>query len=168
MNIVDINPWWKTARIEEEWKQLPKRLIFSEVESYLNERQIIVITGLRRVGKTVLMHHLIDRLLQTKQKEHILYYDFDLGDERLEEVFQKYKEATGTDFKKEKIIVVLDEIQKHKNWENEIKAWYDFTQIKFIISGSASLFIEKKQKKALLEEQLLFTLLLYLLMNIFY
>ncbi len=149
MNIIDVNPWWKTNKIEEEWKQLPKREIFEEIKSYLNERQIIVITGLRRVGKTVLMHHLIDTLLQTKKKEHILYYDFDLGDESLEEIFQKYKEITGTDYKKEKIVVVLDEIQKHKNWENEIKVWYDFTQIKFIISGSASLFIEKKTKESL-------------------
>ncbi len=56
----------------------------------------------------------------------------------------------GIDIKKAKLFVLLDEIQKHQNWENELKVVYDnYKNIKFFISGSSSLFIEKKTKESL-------------------
>lgn len=148
MEIKDINPWWKTKQIESEFR-LPQRELFQEIVKYLPERQILVLTGLRRTGKTVLMHHLIEFLLQETPPEQIFYYNFDLGEEKLETLLKKYQEISGKDGKTEKIFVFLDEIQKQENWENELKLLYDFTKIKFIISGSSSLFIEKKSKESL-------------------
>ncbi len=60
MKVQDINPWWKSSRIEEDVAVLPKRDMFYEIGPYIEERQIIAINGLRRTGKTVLMHHIID------------------------------------------------------------------------------------------------------------
>ncbi|MFH1256385.1 MAG: AAA family ATPase, partial [Candidatus Diapherotrites archaeon] len=150
MKISEINPWWKTSAIDNEFLQLPKRGLFDELIPYIGERQIIAINGLRRMGKTVLMHHLIDFLLKKQKPESILYYNFDLLDDKLENILSAYQDMVGIDFKKEKIFVFLDEIQKHENWENELKVLYDnFKNMKFIITGSSSLFIEKKSKESL-------------------
>lgn len=49
-----------------------------------------------------------------------------------------------------KIYIFLDEIQKLPDWENKIKIYYDmYKNIKFIISGSASINVEKKSNESL-------------------
>lgn len=50
----------------------------------------------------------------------------------------------------EKLYIFFNEIQKAKNWENQLKKYYDLNyNIKFIISGSASLKIKAKTKETL-------------------
>ncbi len=150
MEIEDINPWWTTSKIQEEFIGLHKRELFNEIAPYIKNKQIIAITGLRRVGKTVIMHHVIEYLLKQVPKENILYYNFDLFDKKIEKILDSFKQKVKTDIKKEKVFVFLDEIQKHKEWENELKVLYDnFPNMKFFISGSSSLFIEKKTKESL-------------------
>ena len=151
MDIKDFNEWWKTGDISEDYKKLNKRVLFEEIIKYLKNRQIIVITGLRRVGKTVLMHHIIDYLLKIKiSPNNIVYFNFDLSKESIEEILKEYKEITNVDYKKENIFVFLDEIQKLENWQDNIKGIYDnYRNIKFLVSGSSSLFIEKKTKESL-------------------
>ncbi len=150
MKIEDINPWWVSGKVQSEYLEFEERDIFNEIVKYLKDKQIIVLTGLRRVGKTVTLHHLINLLLKENKKENILYFNFDLFDEPLDNILGQYSEKVKVDLKKEKIFVFLDEIQKRKNWENELKQLYDnFRNIKFFISGSSSLFIEKKTKESL-------------------
>jgi len=150
MKIEDINPWWTTSTVKEEFLKLERRDLFNEVIKYIKDKQIITLTGLRRTGKTVLLHHVIDYLLKQFPKESILYYNFDLFNETIENILEYYKDKVKLDFKKEKIFVFLDEVQKRDNWENELKVLYDnFPNIKFFISGSSSLFIEKKTKESL-------------------
>lgn len=149
MEIKEINPWWKTDKVKVESF---KRDLFDDLIRYINDRQIIAINGLRRVGKTVLMHHLIEYVLKNIPipKENVFYYNFDLMKDRIENILKTYQDLLGVDIKKERIFVFLDEIQKCHNWENEIKALYDnYRNIKFIISGSSTLFIEKKTKESL-------------------
>lgn len=153
MELQDINPWWKSGEIQEEFKKMEKRDAFEEILKYIKDRQIISIVGLRRVGKTVLLHHIIDHMLSKLgvKKENILYYDFDLEENiGIEELLKKYGALVGVDIKKEKLFVFLDELQKHKEWEKEIKVLYDnYRNIKFFISGSSSLLIESKTKESL-------------------
>lgn len=161
MKIIDINPWWKTAKIRKEYEELPKRDLFDEIVPYIKERQIIAVNGLRRTGKTVLMHHIIKELLKENPKENILYFNFDLFDKSIEEILNSYQKIVEIDIKKSKIFVFLDEIQKHQNWENELKVLYDnIKNIKFFISGSSSLFIESKTKESLGGRTFSFTLIL--------
>src|SRR3989338_2304308 len=150
MEIQDINPWWKSRRLEEEYSKLPSRDLLGEISSYIEKKQIIAVHGLRRTGKTTLMHHIINLLLKTQKPDHIIYYSFDLLDAKVEEILDKAKGLLGIDIKKDRVFVFLDEIQKHDNWENELKALYDnYPNIKFFISGSSSLFIEKRTKESL-------------------
>ena len=150
MEIEDINPWWTKGKVQEEYTSLHKRDLFEDIVKYVEEKQIVVLSGLRRTGKTVTLHHIIDLLLKENKKENILYFSFDLFDDFIDTIINKYSEKVKIDLKNEKIFVFLDEIQKHKNWENELKLLYDnYPNIKFFISGSSTLFIEKKTKESL-------------------
>jgi predicted AAA+ superfamily ATPase len=159
MEIEDINPWWISAKVQEEYLSLDKRDLFKEIIKYVKENKIVVLSGLRRTGKTVTLHHIIQHLLEKEKKENILYFSFDLFDDSIEGVIDKYVEKVKVDLKKEKIFIFLDEVQKHKNWENELKVLYDnFQNIKFFISGSSTLFIEKKTKESLAGRVFSFTM----------
>ncbi len=150
MDIKDLNPWWKTGKIKEEYSSLPQRSLFKEIADYIEEKQIIAIHGLRRTGKTVLMHHIIGFLLKTNPQEKIIYYSFDLLKKKIEDILDESAKFLGIDLQKEKVYVFLDEIQKLEGWENELKLLYDnYRNVKFFISGSSSLFIEKKTKESL-------------------
>ena len=117
MKIEDINPWWITSKIQEEFVKLEKRDLFNEILSYIKNKQIITLTGLRRTGKTVLLHHIISHLLKQFPKENILYYNFDLFNDSIENILEYYQDKVKLEFKKEKIFVFLDEVQKHDIWE---------------------------------------------------
>src|SRR3989338_4967179 len=147
----EFNPWWISGKVDLELALPFKREIFSDIERHLNKRFIIALVGLRRTGKTTIMYQLIERLIQNKiNPSNILFFSFDETLAELNEVLELYKELHPKDFREEKIFVLLDEIQKHKNWENEIKKYYDlYPKLKFVVSGSESLFIRKKTKETL-------------------
>lgn len=148
INLAKYNRHW-----EKEFRYFypKKRRIFKELISCLTKKQIIEIIGLRRVGKTVLMFQLINHLLDKRTDPfNILYFTFDEERPSLEEIFQNYSLQTKKNWKKEKIFVFLDEIQKLKNFQNQIKVYYDlYPNLKFFISGSTSLFIKKKTQESL-------------------
>ncbi len=59
MDLYNFNPWWKDGKVPSELLG-KKRKIFSEINGYLDKRQMLLFTGLRRVGKTTLMYQIID------------------------------------------------------------------------------------------------------------
>jgi len=142
------NPWWKKRSISKELALPYRRKVFLEIKNLLKVRQITVITGLRRVGKSTLLYQLIEELLNSKvNPENIFYFSFD---EKLEEpldVMKRYSELTGVDWKNEKCFIFFDEVQKFTNWSNKIKIIYDnFPNLKIIISGSGSFELEREAK----------------------
>ncbi len=128
-----------------------KRQLFYDLEKNLNKRQILSITGLRRIGKITLIFQLIQKLIEDKiETKNIFYFSFDEYTENLDELIEFYKQIKNKDLRDENIYIFLDEIQKLNNWENQIKKYYDlYPKIKFIISGSESLFISTKTKERL-------------------
>ena len=131
-----------------------KRHLFNDVIKEINSKQIISIVGLRRTGKTTILKQIIDYLIKSKkiEREKILLYSFDEDQPNLEKVINEYEIKSGKDiFKtKKKIYIFLDEIQKLKDWQNQIKYYYDYYKnIKFFISGSSSLFIKKHSQESL-------------------
>lgn len=152
MEIQDLNPWWKTNRVEEEYEKSVVRPVLKQILKFIDSRQILSFVGLRRTGKTTLMHQIINYLLKRKiNSKNIFYYNFDMGLVDIEELLKKYQEIVKIKIKDEKrVFIFLDEIQKLDNWHNKLKLLYDLNRnIKFFISGSASLFIEKKTKESL-------------------
>ncbi len=150
--LVMANPWWTTAHVPKEVIPDYKRALFFEIQKYRQLRQILAIIGLRRTGKTTILYQLVDQLLQENVKpKSILYFSFDEGVEDLHELFIVYQEQMlKGDLSNEKVYVFLDEIQKLKDWQNKIKIYYDrYPNIKFFISGSASINILLDSKESL-------------------
>lgn len=127
-----------------EKTQRYKRKAFSEIAKYLKIKQIVAVIGLRRVGKTVLMKQIINEILYNTEPKNILFFSFEekWGKvEVLENIVYYFLENIA---KTKRKYIFLDEIQKVDGWEDVLKRFYDrHDDIKFIISGSASIHISK-------------------------
>ena len=145
----DLNPWWK-EEFSIEYKQ---REIYNQIKKFIQLPQIIAFTGLRRVGKTTLMLKIIeDAIEEGFDSRAIIYFSFDeFRDVEIRAVMNEYEELMEREIGTGKYLLLLDEIQKLSNWENQLKSFYDVfgKRIKIIISGSESLFIRRKRKETL-------------------
>jgi len=99
--------------------------------------------GPRRVGKTVMIHHAIDKLLREGipaqsigyiSVDHPIYNNLGLDD-----LVDHYAKATGTDYTKQETFLFFDEIQYLKDWERYLKLLVDrYPLMQGIVSGSAA------------------------------
>jgi len=145
-----VNPWWKSSGVSKELAKEFKRDAFNKVKERLNYRQIVILSGLRRVGKTTILYQMIELLLKKEQPTKIFYFTFDKKVESILKILDSYAELSNIDYKKEKIFVFFDEITKVKDWAEEIKILYDsFPNIKFHLSSSSSINLEEDAVKNL-------------------
>jgi predicted AAA+ superfamily ATPase len=145
-----LNQWWKTKEVSRELAKPYKRAKFLEIEKYEKYRQIIILSGLRRVGKTTLLYQAIAALLKKEEPGRVLYFSFDRKAEDMLKIFEAYSRITGMDYKKEKIFVFMDEITKHSGWADSLKIIYDsHPDIKFYLSSSSSINLEEEAIKNL-------------------
>ena len=145
-----LNPWWKQEKINEELAKSYKRKIFNEILGLVKYKQIIILSGLRRVGKTTLLYQIIESLLKKYDSNKIFYFNFDKKVKDITEILDDYEELTGISWKKEKFFVFLDEVTKLDEWASKIKLIYDaFPNIKFVISSSSSVRLEEEAIKNL-------------------
>ena len=127
-----------------------KRKTVEKIVKYLDSKEVVVIYGARQVGKTTLMKYLIKNYL----KENVFYFDLELSNllelcnEGAESVYN-YLLQKGAD-EKNKIYLLIDEIQYLKNPTNFLKIMHDhYPNIKLIVSGSSTFEIKKKFKESL-------------------
>ena len=146
-----LNHWWREGKVRKDLAKEYKRVPFYELKALLEKRQIIVIYGLRRVGKSTLMYQLIQYLIEKGvPPSHILYFSFDNKIGKIKEILDTFSKITEVDYTKERIFVFFDEIYKLKDWYKELKILYDaLPNIKFVVSGSASLKIETEARSYL-------------------
>jgi predicted AAA+ superfamily ATPase len=143
--LTELNEWWYTGSISDTLAKPYRRKVFDHIlKLFRSYRQIILLTGLRRVGKTTIIFQLISEILKSSDKRSILYYTFDAGVKDLVSILDEYTRLTGISWKKERVHLFLDEVQKLPNWSNQVKLLYDsFPKIKIVLSGSASLKLQK-------------------------
>ncbi len=147
------NPWWKTGKVRAELLMPFHRNLFFELEKFLPLRQMILIQGLRRTGKSTLLFQLIDDLLKKHDSSQVLYFSFDESVFGFRDVLECYQKnilgKSFNDFDKP-IFLFLDEIQKVDDWENKLKVYYDlYPKIKIFVSGSASVSLRRKSNESL-------------------
>ena len=139
------NPWWVTKEIPKTFSAMSKRLYFRLFYPYVVERSIkraLVLMGPRRVGKTVMLFHCIEELLNDgvhPQKLFFIGIDnpiyMNLG---LEDILTLCKDSLALE-NLNGCYVFFDEIQYLKDWERHLKVLVDsYPQTKFIVSGSAA------------------------------
>jgi predicted AAA+ superfamily ATPase len=135
------------------------RNIYSELKSHLNKKQITVITGIRRSGKTTLLKKLINDV----ENENKIFFDFEkISDRNIfsEENYDNIIEIISQKGinKNKKITIGIDEIQLSKNSPSVIKYLYDHYDIKFIVTGSASYYLKNLFSESLSGRKKLFEL----------
>lgn len=154
------NPWYRTPHYTPSELILPKRTLFPYFYQEVTQtKQITSLTGLRRTGKSTLLKQTIATLLNNHaDPQNILYFSFDQPTlieqpQTLEEVLQLF--FSNIIHKpihelKTKVYLFFDEIQIIPFWQDIIKRYYDLNQnLKFIVTGSSSLFISEKSKESL-------------------
>lgn len=139
------NPWWITKEIPVLYKEMSRRLYFDLFYPFVVETQIrraVVLMGPRRVGKTVMMFHTINQLIEENiNPQHIFFVGIDNPiyiNLSLQEILNLCKDAVKADSFKN-CFVFVDEIQYLKDWERHLKVLVDtYPETKFIVSGSAA------------------------------
>jgi uncharacterized protein len=149
------NPWWASGNIDEEFLTLKRRLFFDLFMPLVLENDVkraVVLMGPRRVGKTVVMQHAIQQLIDSGVAKHsICFIGIDnpiylnMG---LEQLFAKVREAVKNENTKN-WYVFFDEIQYLKDWELHLKVLVDsYPKTKFIVSGSAAAALKLKSDES--------------------
>jgi len=143
--LYEYNPWW-----EEEYKidYRSRPAIEKQLEKLLTTKDIVLLTGLRRVGKTTLLKALIVSLIDKGfQANRILYISVDdylLKDKSINDVISAYRKLHKIKLD-EKIIIFLDEITYQKHYRIQLKNLYDKQKVKiFASSSSRSLLRDRK------------------------
>ena len=149
--LILLNGWWKSGRVKIELAKEYRRPVLEEAYKLIKTyKEVVILTGLRRVGKTTIMYQIIDRLLKQVNLQNIIYFAFDYGVVEITSILNAYQKVTGVNWKEEKIYLFLDEIQVLANWASQIKLLYDaFPNVRFILSGSASLLLERRAMDSL-------------------
>lgn len=136
-----------------------ERKIFPSLKEHLSNRQVTVITGMRRTGKTTL----VKQLMAESEIRQKFFFDLERLDNRAlfsaenyDEIVQALRQM-GANFE-ERILIALDEIQLSPNIPSIIKYLYDLYDIKFIATGSSSYYIKNKFQESLAGRKKLFEL----------
>jgi len=120
-----------------------KRKILPKIEKYIKSKEILVLTGMRRVGKTTLYRTIFDSI---KSKNKVF---LDVENPITQKIFEEddYDNIIvnlrdlGIDVKK-KSYIFLDEIQAMPEIVRAIKYLYDHYDMKFFVTGSSSFYLK--------------------------
>lgn len=116
-----------------------KTIIRSFPEKYLNNEEIIIISGVRRCGKSVLLQQIRDRL---PQKDYFFNFDDDrlsnFTVENFQQLYEVFIELYG-----EQNYFYFDEIQNIAGWEHFAKRLYNSGK-KVFITGSNARMLSKE------------------------
>lgn len=125
------------------YKNLYERDVFEKLLLNLQTKQIQVLQGIRRSGKSSLFKLMINHLSQNIDPQEILYINLDdpfftkysNDPKSFYEILQTAKKLTQKEIK----YLFLDEVQAIKGWEKYVKSVYDSNEFeKIFIAGSNS------------------------------
>lgn len=127
------------------WQKEPdvgirRDLYWQKFAGFLPLRQVIIVTGVRRSGKSFLLRQFAEELLNKGvEKNEILMINFE--DPRfiepdaplLQKIYEIYLEALRP---KRTPYVFLDEVQEVSGWEKWVRSMHELGKAKIILSGS--------------------------------
>ncbi len=143
--LTEWNPWWERPEFVDELAGKP-RPQYKDLLNSAEVKEITIITGIRRSGKSTLMYQIIQTLLKKNiSPKQILFVNLEdkkLEKDTLDDIYLSYRENMNAD---KKAFIFLDEIHRKKDWESWIRKKYDLkTNDKFIISGSSSYLLKRE------------------------
>lgn len=153
IDLIQFNPWWQSGSVPAALTGRKRRLLDVLLRD-VDLRQIQILSGIRRAGKTTLLFQVIQSLLnQSAVKPHnILYFSFDEEIESIEEIVGSYQELVLKEdlSRVERVYFFLDEIQKLPDWPDKIKVLYDLhPNLKIFLSGSSAIHLKRGTRESL-------------------
>ncbi len=142
------NPWWRMPSAIKEESKPQKRLAYYEALKILTHKSIrrfVVLSGMRRVGKTTILYQMIEHLIdEGVNPRNILYVTFDnpilklIHAEHVLSIYEGMYPLEGIRY------IFFDEVQYTENWELWMKVIYDSRkEVRLTATGSASPILEK-------------------------
>ena len=150
------NPWWTEGRIPSYYQEMSPRLyldIFYPLVRDVSIQRALILMGPRRVGKTVMLYHSIQRLIdEGVSPQNIIYVSVETpiyNNILLEQLFSLAKQILDKEDSQEEFYVFFDEIQYLKDWEINLKSLVDtYHNVKFVASGSAAAALKKSSNES--------------------
>lgn len=141
------NHWWTNGKVSEDLAPLARRVAFYEIQSLLIQPELkraVILTGARRVGKTVLMHQTAqDAIEKGKSPKKIFYVTFEdltLTQTDLREILDIYEKNIEKIDKE--TLILLDEIHYTKDWSRWLMTVIrEFPNTRIIATGSAAVLL---------------------------
>ena len=146
------NGWWYGESVPGS---IPRTEYLDDLIPLLDMREIMVLMGVRRSGKSTLLYQMIECLLETGSARNICYINFDdnalipfvKDPDFLQTVYETYLEEQEPGGR---VFLFFDEIQNVQSWEAWVKKMYDKNRdVKFIITGSSSSLLQKEYSSLL-------------------
>jgi len=138
---------------------LYKRQLYPQIESELGTKEITVITGMRRVGKTTTLHYLYE-LVKSGNKAML-----DLENPLHRKVFEEKNYDTVWNNLKQfgitntaKSYIFIDEVQNLPDLSRVVKYLYDHWNVKFFLTGSSSYYLRNLFPESLAGRKMIFEL----------
>lgn len=136
-----------------------KREIFDQIKKHFDNNLAVVITGIRRSGKTSLLKYIFESI-SSKNK---IFIDLEnplnqlIFKEKNYETIKENLKKQGVNFDK-KAYLFLDEVQYLKNLPSIVKYFVDHYQSKFFLTGSASFYLKNLFSESLVGRKIIFDL----------
>jgi len=151
------NPWWEGKDFESG---IDRPDYLDHLPDTLKRKQVEVIIGSRRIGKTTLLKQYIKKLLQGGVSGNDIFY-LALDHPSLANLpisgHLKNMRRIFMHGRERRLFLFLDEVQESPNWELELKGVYDMENLKIFCTGSTSALI-KAQGGRLTGRQIITTL----------
>jgi len=140
--LLEWNPWWNTGKVPSNWTG-HRRKQLEDLADRMQGKEITMVTGVRRSGKTTLLFQVIDRLLSSGiPPENILFAnlnDASFTGVTLDEIRDSYLQLHGP---RGRIFYFLDEIQEIGGWEKWALKGYELKRDeKVVVTGSSSVLL---------------------------
>jgi len=136
---------------------LPREKYLNRLWQMMDLRHILILTGVRRSGKSTLMQQMVGRLIAEgvpPQNVLFLYFDdllvrpyLDNGADLLERIFSFYREKFNPHGK---VYLFLDELQGVRDFNHWLATHYERREdVKFIVSGSRRSLVQSETSTVL-------------------
>jgi predicted AAA+ superfamily ATPase len=143
-----MNPWWTTGRVPERDAPAFRRSELKDFLASVGRDRIPILAGLRRTGKTTIMHQAIAELINDgMDPRRALYVTFDdlvlreMGPGAFQAVLDAHSEATGTSHE-DTTYAFFDEVQNIPDWATALKIIWDRKgPLHMVASGSSGLLV---------------------------
>lgn len=139
------NPWWTGTPFESGHERTD---YLRTIGRFVRTGEIVVLSGVRRSGKTTLLFQTIRMLINKGRvpQANILFVNCDepgIADRKnaILEAVDAYRREIAP---KGTIFLILDEVQAVDGWEREVKSLYDKKTCRIILSGSSSYLLDSQ------------------------